>query len=83
MSSASDVAKEKEMLRRDLYKELGVERTASEKEIKKVFFHILRVHDFILISRPIETKLEMSTQTRTLPQKQQLFSTSLKRPTTF
>ncbi|CBY08644.1 unnamed protein product [Oikopleura dioica] len=37
MSSASDVAKEKEMLRRDLYKELGVERTASEKEIKKAY----------------------------------------------
>jgi len=40
MSSASDVAKEKEMLRRDLYKELGVERTASEKEIKKVLFDV-------------------------------------------
>ena len=40
MSSASDVAKEKEMLKRDLYKELGVERDASEKEIKKVLFFV-------------------------------------------
>jgi len=37
MSSASDVAKEKEMLKRDLYKELGIERTATEKEIKKAY----------------------------------------------
>lgn len=34
--SASDVAKEKEMLKRDLYKELGVARDASDKDIKKV-----------------------------------------------
>ena len=36
MSSASDVAKEKEMLKRDLYKELGIERDATDKDIKKV-----------------------------------------------
>ena len=35
--SAGDVKKEQEMLKTDIYMHLGVEKTATEKEIKKAY----------------------------------------------